>query len=221
VSKAGLGILGWSKIGATRCVHSHPPRCSAISALRFLMIGCSWCLRKADARPRRQWFRRLQFLSRLGLSLNTVGNRRPETMGIIAVLLLLAGAPGKSFPSTTNFPLWKSCCRATPPWASGTMAGGWRIVKTMGMRLNQATSIRRLLRRDRRRLPFHLPPTLESRCPPRTTITGAIVGVALRLHTPVDALGPGQSDSLGLGIHHSRVRLVAAITYFIRARLGA
>ena len=62
-----------------------------------------------------------------------------------------------------------SCSRATRRWALGTLSGGWRIVRTMGMEHHQAQAGRRLLRRDRRRdHALRSRPASASRCRRRT-----------------------------------------------------
>jgi PiT family inorganic phosphate transporter len=75
-------------------------------------------------------FRRLQLLSAAGYSLGHGTNDAQKTMGIIAVLLFSAGYLGERF----YVPFWVVLiCHAAI--ALGTMFGGWRIVRTMGMRL--------------------------------------------------------------------------------------
>src|SRR2546430_9871356 len=75
-------------------------------------------------------FRRLQLLSAAGYSLGHGTNDAQKTMGIIAVLLFTSGYLGDEF----FVPFWVILiCHAAI--ALGTMFGGWRIVRTMGMRL--------------------------------------------------------------------------------------
>jgi len=75
-------------------------------------------------------FRRLQLLSAAFYSIGHGGNDAQKTMGIIAVLLFSYGYLGTTF----HIPLWiiLSCHAAI---ALGTMMGGWRIIKTMGMKI--------------------------------------------------------------------------------------
>src|SRR2546427_9367358 len=75
-------------------------------------------------------FRRLQLLSAAGSRLGHGTNDAQKTMGIIAVLLFTSGYLGEKF----YVPFWVILiCHAAI--ALGTMFGGWRIVRTMGMRL--------------------------------------------------------------------------------------
>ena len=95
-------------------------------------------------------FRKLQLVSAAFYSLGHGGNDAQKTMGIIAAalvashkLIIPVGAKGPSIP------LWVVLvCHAA--MGLGTLSGGWRIVRTMGMKIMQASAGRRLLRGDRR-----------------------------------------------------------------------
>ncbi|MBI1814939.1 MAG: inorganic phosphate transporter [Deltaproteobacteria bacterium] len=81
-------------------------------------------------------FRRLQLVSAALYSLGHGTNDAQKTMGIISVLLFSAGYLGKTF----YVPFWVVLlCHAAI--ALGTMFGGWRIVKTMGMRITKLQPI--------------------------------------------------------------------------------
>lgn len=85
----------------------------------------------AASPARMNWlFRKLQLLSSALISLGHGGNDAQKTMGIIAGLLYSAGLSGRHF----HVPFWViiSCNFVL---ALGTLAGGWRIVRTMGMRI--------------------------------------------------------------------------------------
>jgi PiT family inorganic phosphate transporter len=77
-------------------------------------------------------FRRLQLLSAAAYSLGHGTNDAQKTMGIIAILLYSAGYLGPQF----YVPFWVILA-AHAAIGLGTLAGGWRIVKTMGMRLTR------------------------------------------------------------------------------------
>src|SRR5499433_1502293 len=102
-------------------------------ALGFtLMVATLWAVR--SMRPSRVdgLFRRLQLVSAAFYSLGHGTNDAQKTMGIIAVLLFSGGYVGLEF----YVPLWVILC-AHAAIGLGTMAGGWRIVKTMGMRITK------------------------------------------------------------------------------------
>ncbi len=102
-------------------------------ALGFgLMVTTLWTFRRF--RPSRVdgLFRRLQLLSAASYSLGHGTNDAQKTMGIIAILLFSSGYLGPEF----YVPVWVILA-AHAAIGLGTMAGGWRIVKTMGMRLTK------------------------------------------------------------------------------------
>jgi PiT family inorganic phosphate transporter len=81
-------------------------------------------------------FRRGQLVSAAAYSLGHGTNDAQKTMGIIAVLLFSTGHLGKEF----FVPFWVIMA-AHAAIALGTMMGGWRIVKTMGMRITKLRPI--------------------------------------------------------------------------------
>jgi PiT family inorganic phosphate transporter len=83
-----------------------------------------------------RFFRRGQLVSAAAYSLGHGTNDAQKTMGIIAVLLFTTGHLGKEF----YVPFWVIMA-AHAAIALGTMMGGWRIVKTMGMRITKLRPI--------------------------------------------------------------------------------
>lgn len=82
------------------------------------------------------WFKKLQFLSSALMSLGHGANDAQKTMGIIAILLFSSHMLGDKF----YVPLWVIItCNFV--MALGTFLGGWRIVKTMGMRITKLKPI--------------------------------------------------------------------------------
>jgi PiT family inorganic phosphate transporter len=77
-------------------------------------------------------FRRLQLVSAGAYSLGHGTNDAQKTMGVIAVLLFTTGRLGREF----YVPYWVILA-AHAAIGLGTLAGGWRIVKTMGMRITK------------------------------------------------------------------------------------
>lgn len=76
-------------------------------------------------------FRYLQLFSASFMALSHGANDAQKTMGIIAMALVAAGVY-KEF----TVPLWVKLAAAVAI-ALGTLAGGWRIIKTMGMKLTK------------------------------------------------------------------------------------
>ena len=219
VSKAGLGILGWSKIGATAAFIVISPLLGYVGAAT-LMVGCSWLLRRQTPGRVDKWFRRLQFLSASAFSLNHGGNDAQKTMGIIAVLLYSQGMLGKTFPSAGNFPLWivLSCHAAM---GLGTMAGGWRIVKTMGMRLTKLRPFGGFCAETGGSLAIFIATQLGIPVSTTHTITGAIVGVGTVSNAGRVRWGVASRILWAWLFTIPASAAIAAITYFIARALGA
>jgi PiT family inorganic phosphate transporter len=97
-----------------------------------LMLATVWVFRRATP-GRVDWiFRRAQLVSAAAYSLGHGTNDAQKTMGIIAVLLFSTGHLGPTF----YIPFWVILA-AHAAIALGTLSGGWRIVKTMGMRITK------------------------------------------------------------------------------------
>jgi PiT family inorganic phosphate transporter len=97
----------------------------------LMMLITLWTFRNATP-GRVDWiFRRMQLVSAAAYSLGHGTNDAQKTMGIIAVLLFSTG-----YLKEFDVPFWVIMA-AHAALGLGTMAGGWRIVKTMGMRITK------------------------------------------------------------------------------------
>jgi PiT family inorganic phosphate transporter len=98
-----------------------------------MMLLTMWVFRRQTPGRVDRIFRRGQLLSAAAYSLGHGTNDAQKTMGIIAVLLFTTGhLEGSQF----YVPFWVIMA-AHAALALGTMAGGWRIVRTMGMRITK------------------------------------------------------------------------------------
>jgi PiT family inorganic phosphate transporter len=131
VVKAGFAALitdGLLKIGIFMIV---APLIGFAVGLMLMLLTLNVFQRATPGRVD-QIFRRGQLLSAAAYSLGHGTNDAQKTMGIIAVLLFTTGHLGKEF----YVPFWVVLA-AHAALGLGTMAGGWRIVKTMGMRITK------------------------------------------------------------------------------------
>ena len=94
-----------------------------------------------------RWFRRLQFVSSGALSLSHGGSDAQKAMGVIAVFLFPVAIWATLF-LPLNFPMDFTVLSLAV--ALGTLAGGWRIVRTMGMRLTKLRPFGGLRRKQAR-----------------------------------------------------------------------
>jgi PiT family inorganic phosphate transporter len=170
VAHAGFGALilhGWTK----------PVLFIFLSPVIGFLMSCvvtvvtSWIVRRQRPLKVDRWFRRLQLFSAAAYSLGHGTNDAQKGMGIITTALV-AGGLMKSYA----VPYWVIiCCHLA--MGGGTMAGGWRIIKTMGQRITKLTPFGGFAAETAGALTLF--GTAQFGIPVSTThtITGAIVGV--------------------------------------------
>ena len=90
-----------------------------------------WIFKNTSPSRINQYFKRLQIVSSSFYSLGHGTNDAQKTMGVIALLLFSSGLIG-----TFYVPKWVIIASYTAI-ALGTFFGGWRIVKTMGIRITK------------------------------------------------------------------------------------
>jgi len=117
-------------------------------------------------------FRRLQLVSAAAFSLGHGGNDAQKTMGIITALLYSTGHLQGDF----LVPMWV-VLSAHAAMGLGTMAGGWRIVQTMGMRITKLQPVGGFCAETAGALTLFGATAFGIPVSTTHTITGAIVGV--------------------------------------------
>ncbi len=121
------GFMNWSQISRIALFIVLAPLIGV--ALGFVnMMIVYWIFRRVTPNKIDNLFRKMQLISAAAYSLGHGTNDAQKTMGIITFLLVGAGMLGSSAP----VPWWVIItCHAAI--ALGTLSGGWRIVKTMGL----------------------------------------------------------------------------------------
>ena len=133
---AAVAKVGWSALIAKGLIKIGififiAPILGLVLGFSF-MVATLWLFRKFAPGVIDKYFRKLQLLSAAAYSLGHGTNDAQKTMGIITILLFSTGHLGKEF----YVPTWVILtCHAAI--ALGTLAGGWRIVKTMGMKMTK------------------------------------------------------------------------------------
>jgi PiT family inorganic phosphate transporter len=141
-------------------------------ALGFgLMTAILWVFRWMPPSRVDRWFRRLQLVSAAFFSLNHGANDAQKTMGIIAGVLFAAG-----YIETFDIPFWVVIAAHTAI-GLGTLAGGWRIIHTMGSKITKLQPVGGFAAETGAALSILI--ATQTGVPVSTThaITGAIVGV--------------------------------------------
>jgi PiT family inorganic phosphate transporter len=165
------GFLNWAKIDSIALFIVLAPLLGMV--IGFVnMVVVMWIFRRAAPHRVDAWFRRLQLVSAAAYSLGHGTNDAQKTMGIITFLLVGAGYMAQSDP----VPYWVilSCHAAI---ALGTMAGGWRIVKTMGLGITKLRPVGGFCAETAGAITILGASRLGIPVSTTHTITGAIVGV--------------------------------------------
>ena len=171
IAKAGVAVVVWSGLSKTLAAIVLSPLLGFVLAM-VLVLAVSWIFVKRTPFAVDRWFRIFQFVSASLYSLGHGGNDAQKTMGIIAVLLYSQGLLGGEF----HVPLWVVLtCQAA--MGLGTFAGGWRIVKTMGMSITRLTPVQGFCAEAGGAATLFLATYLGVPVSTTHTITGAIVGV--------------------------------------------
>jgi PiT family inorganic phosphate transporter len=145
----------------------------------FNMVAVSWIFRRTAPSRVDRLFRRLQIVSAAAYSLGHGANDAQKTMGIIAALFYatLWRAQQPLFEAgKIQFPFWivLACHLAI---SLGTLTGGWRIVKTMGMKITKLRPYGGACAETAAAVTLFVSARLGVPVSTTHTITGAIVGV--------------------------------------------
>jgi inorganic phosphate transporter, PiT family len=170
VAKAGWSAIvpaGWTK---TLIFIVLSPMIGLLLGL-FIMTSIFWLFRWTPPSRVDQWFRRLQLLSAAAFSLNHGGNDAQKTMGIIAGILYAAHYIDRFY-----IPFWV-VLSAHAAIGLGTLAGGWRIIHTMGSKITKLQPVGGFAAETSAAISILI--ATQTGVPVSTThaITGAIVGV--------------------------------------------
>jgi len=170
VAKAGFAAIipsGWTK---TLIFIVLSPLIGMVLGLT-LMATIFWIFRWTPPSRVDRWFRRLQLFSAAAFSLNHGANDAQKTMGIIAGVLYAAG-----YIETFYIPRWVILA-AHAAIGLGTLAGGWRIIHTMGSKITKLQPVGGFAAETSAAVSILI--ATQTGVPVSTThaITGAIVGV--------------------------------------------
>jgi inorganic phosphate transporter, PiT family len=175
---AALAKAGWQSIIAQGLIKTSvaiilSPLFGLLLAL-IMSIMLLWILEKSLPHQAERRFNRLQFISSSLYSLGHGGNDAQKTMGIIAVLLFANGYSPDGF----HVPFWVVLACQTS-MAFGTLFGGWRIVKTMGMGITRIRPTGAFCAQTSGAVTLLAATSMGIPVSTTHTITGAIVGVGL------------------------------------------
>jgi PiT family inorganic phosphate transporter len=172
VAKAGTGALvGDGLLKTVIFIVVSPLMGFVLGSVVMLIV--SWLFVRSTPRKVDTWFRRMQLFSAAAYSLGHGGNDAQKTIGIIWMLLIVAGI---SKTGDTAPPLWViiACYTAI---SLGTLFGGWRIVKTMGQKITKLKPVGGFCAEAGGAITLFTATAMGVPVSTTHTITGAIVGV--------------------------------------------
>jgi PiT family inorganic phosphate transporter len=176
VAKAGFGCLDAAFFGKTALFIVVSPLLGGVLGFGLMRLTMALFGNRSQRSVDKN-FRRLQLVSAALYSLGHGGNDAQKTMGIIVAALianhqLAAAAKGQD----QHIPLWVvlACHGAM---ALGTLTGGWRIVRTMGMKITKLAPVGGFCAETAGAATLFMATALGVPVSTTHTITGAIVGV--------------------------------------------
>jgi PiT family inorganic phosphate transporter len=214
VAKAGFVAIiagGWTK---TIIFIFLSPLIGMVGGLG-LMVGIHWLFRWTPPSRVDRWFRRLQLVSAAFFSLNHGANDAQKTMGIISGVLFTAG-----YIQTFYIPFWVVLIAHTAI-SLGTLAGGWRIIHTMGSKITKLQPVGGFAAETG--AAFALLTATLIGVPVSTThaITGSIVGVGSTRRLSAVRWGVAGQIVWAWVLTIPAAFTIAAVTYKLLALSGA
>ena len=213
VAKAGFEAVVLKGVIKTGSAIFLSPAVGFALALVLVLI-VSWLFVRARPNMADSVFRKLQFVSASLYSLGHGGNDAQKTMGIIAALLIANGAVTLQPSEDFHVPFWVviSCQAAM---GLGTLAGGWRIVKTMGSKITKLSPMQGFCAETGGAITLFLATGLGIPVSTTHTITGAIIGVGAARRVSAVRWGVAQGIVFAWFVTIPAAALVGAVFYWL------
>jgi PiT family inorganic phosphate transporter len=171
IAKAGLGsiiISGYTKV----LIFIFIAPILAFSVAILFSIITLWLVRYKSPYKVDKYFRKLQLVSAAFYSLSHGANDAQKTMGIIALVLFTNGLIGDTFYVPFGVMILSYSVISI-----GTLIGGWKVIRTLGMRVTKLTPFGGFSAETSSGLTISLASILGIPVSTTHTITGAIIGV--------------------------------------------
>lgn len=177
VSYMGWEVLRWDKLITAIEFIILAPLIGIVLGFT-LMVSVYWIFRSWRPASVNNLFKKGQLISSTLYSLGHGGNDAQKTMGVILAVMISAGI----MPQNTELSLWDletlwiifSCHAAM---ALGTAMGGWKIVRTMGMKITKLKPVSGFCAEAAGAFTLFLSTFAGIPVSTTHTITGSIIGV--------------------------------------------
>lgn len=171
IIKAGFGALILSGYIKVLLFIILSPLIGMLMALMFSIVTL-WAVKDKMPSKIDSYFRRLQLISSAVFSLSHGSNDAQKTIGIITIVLFTNNLIGETF----FVPFWVIILSHFII-AMGTLVGGWKVIKTLGMRVTKLTPFGGFSAETSAGFTIILATLLGIPVSTTHTITGSIIGV--------------------------------------------
>ena len=145
VARGGVDAFRWPTLGQKVLLPLVLSPTLGFIVAFFLMVGLMWFFRRQPANKVHRISRRLQLVSACAMAFSHGSNDAQKSTGIITLALVSYTTAGHTLPAMLapvgmEVPTWVivACASAI---ALGTLAGGERIIKTMGTKIIRITPL--------------------------------------------------------------------------------
>jgi PiT family inorganic phosphate transporter len=213
VTKSGFSVVEWAGLGKVVAFIFVSPLVGMAAAFGLSIVFIN-IFYKSTTASINQYFRRLQLVSASLLSLAHGTNDAQKTMGVVTLLLFTAGYVSKaSVP-----PLWVVLA-AHFSIAMGTALGGWRIVRTMGMRITKLQPFNGFAAETAAAATILSSSFLGIPVSTTHVVSGAIMGVGATRRLSAVRWGVARRIVLAWFITIPASALMASLSYFVIAQI--
>jgi PiT family inorganic phosphate transporter len=171
IARAGTDVVMWAGLKKVAIFIVLSPTIGLILGFMMMVITL-WVARHQTPRRVDGVFRVLQLFSSAAYSVGHGANDAQKTAGIITTLLVINGFMAKDHPIPAAVVL---LCYTVI--AAGTMAGGWKIVKTLGMKMTHIQPVGGFCAETAAAITLYSVSHFGIPVSTTHTITGAIMGV--------------------------------------------
>jgi PiT family inorganic phosphate transporter len=179
-----------------------------------LMTTLMWIFRGFAPSRVDRYFRKLQLVSAALYSLGHGGNDAQKTMGIIAGALFAGG-----YLTEFMIPFWVVLA-AHAAIALGTLAGGWRIIHTMGSKITRLQPVGGFAAETAGAISLFMATNLGVPVSTTHTITGAIIGVGSTRRLSAVRWGVARRIVWAWVLTIPASAAISAATYFVLSLVG-